>query len=231
MFDQPIPLRIFDEDSAELPVIEECHESLVSLSNVSDKIHVQPYYYQNGFPHALQDCFVREGVVSRLVTAAETLPTGYYLHVFDGWRPLEVQQSIYDDFKAKLLLQGYTVGESLERELSKYVAKPVFRPTKPLGHLSGGAIDLTIGGPAGLLDMGTDFDDFTSSARTDFYENLPTYTQTDQIIRNNRRWLYHLMYQFGFVNYTEEWWHYDFGNIRWAIYNKTKAIYGGILDC
>ncbi|MGC5324139.1 M15 family metallopeptidase, partial [Brevibacillus sp. SYSU BS000544] len=158
MLKYPIPLLPPNENSAVLPLIEECHEPLVSLAGLTDKIQVHPYYYQLGYPHALSGCFVRKGVADRLIKTAEDLPVGYYLHVFDGWRPLEVQQSIYDDFKTQLHNQGYTEGDELDQELSKYVAKPVYRPEKPLGHLSGGAIDLTIGGPDGLLDMGTDFD-------------------------------------------------------------------------
>lgn len=229
MLNQPIPLQTPDENSAELPLIEECHEPLVSLAGLTDKIQVHSYYFQLGHPHSLPGCFVRKGVADRLNRAAEALPARYYLHVFDGWRPLEVQQSIYDDFKTKLRNQGYTEGDVLDQELSKYVAKPIYRPEKPLGHLSGGAIDVSIGGPFGLLDMGTDFDDFTSLARTNYFETLPTYSPSEAMVRTNRRWLYNLMMQAGFVNYAEEWWHYDYGNIRWAIHNNTRAVYGGIL--
>ena len=223
------PLDNLDSDKS-LPLIHECGEALLPLSPLSNKIRVNPYYHSQKYPTALPDCYLRESVCHRLVQAAEQLTPDYYLVVFDGWRSLEVQQAIFDNFKAQLLAQGWSLGEQLDQELSKYVATPIFRKEKPLGHLTGGAVDLTIGGPDGLLDMGTAFDDFTARAGTRYYEELPSLTTDDLTCLKNRRWLYHLMSGAGFVNYHEEWWHYDYGNIRWAQHHGTTARYGGILS-
>lgn len=226
----PIPPVHLDESDRRLPLIHETKEALLPLSTLSNKIQVRPYYYSLQYPSALRECYLRETVCERLIQAAEQLPLDHYLVVFDGWRPLEVQQAIYDQFKAQLLAQGWSLGDQLDQELFKYVATPVFRREKPLGHLTGGAVDLTIGGPDGLLDMGTAFDDFTVQAQTRYYEELPALSPNDRICLENRRWLYHLMIENGFVNYHEEWWHYDYGNIRWAQHHGVTARYGGILS-
>ena len=43
----------------------------------------------------------------------------------------------------------------------------------------------------------------------------------------NRRLLFHAMTGAGFTNYRGEWWHFDFGNQRWAnIAAVPHAIYG-----
>lgn len=226
---RPIPSQM-QESVLSLPSIQENGEALLPVSSLSAKILVKPYYFEQQLPSALSDCYLRESVCQRLVNAAEQLPSGYSLVVFDGWRPLEVQQAIYMQFKEKLLAAGWTQGALLDEELSKYVAAPVYRPEKPLGHLSGGAVDLTITGPDGLIPMGTDFDDFSRRSETRFFEEISNPTIDEMIWRDNRRWLYHLMINAGFVNYSEEWWHYDFGNIRWAQYHQVNTRYGGVLS-
>lgn len=226
----PIPSIDHEQLEKSLPTIQECGEPLLPLSSLSPKIRVQPHYALLNYPAALVDCYLRETVCRRLIQVAENLPRDHYLVVFDGWRPLEVQKSIYDQLKNKLLAEGWTLGERLDNELFKYVATPVYRPEKPLGHLTGGAVDLTIGGPDGLLNMGTEFDDFTERANTRYFEELSGCSADDENCLENRRWLYHLMIGAGFVNYHEEWWHYDYGNIRWAQHNQTVAQYGGLLS-
>ncbi|MDF2683915.1 MAG: D-alanyl-D-alanine dipeptidase, partial [Brevibacillus sp.] len=115
-------------------------------------------------------------------------------------------------------------------ELSKFVAKPTTDIEKPSPHLSGGAVDLTISGPNGWLEMGTDFDDFTELAMTRHFEELSSPTEKEIGIRNNRRLLYHLMIQVGFTNYSHEWWHYEYGTRSWARQTNGQPIYGGILS-
>ena len=42
----------------------------------------------------------------------------------------------------------------------------------------------------------------------------------------NRRLLFNAMVDQGFTNYSEEWWHFDYGNQFWALINGVHAIYG-----
>ncbi|MFY0546208.1 M15 family metallopeptidase [Brevibacillus sp. H7] len=211
--------------------IEENNEPLVSLAYYSPRIKVYPFYYHQKINGSLPDCYVRAGVAERLVQAAERLDDGYTLVVLDGWRPLSVQQALYDQFKSVLLAQGWREGEELFAELSKYVAKPSVEPDRPSRHLTGGAVDVTIAGPNGWLDMGTAFDDFTERARTHYFEQVDKPDDHALYIRTNRRLLHRLMAEAGFTNYSEEWWHYDFGNQAWALQTgQPAALYGGILS-
>ncbi|WP_346774025.1 M15 family metallopeptidase [Brevibacillus sp. SYP-B805] len=205
-------------------------EPLVSLSGLTAKLQVYPYYHKLGYSEALPDCYAREGVADRLVKAAERLPEGYSLVVWDGWRPYRLQQAIFDRFRETLLAQGWQEGEALTREVTKYVALPSTDPAHPAPHLTGGAVDVTIAGPNGWLPMGTDFDDFTPLAATDYFEQLPELSAAEMAIRDNRRWLHELMTSAGFVNYPEEWWHFDYGNKAWARHHQTLPKYGGILS-
>lgn len=229
MQDSPIPAEP-QVDMSYLPPIRECNEPLIPLSSVTGRIRIYSYYYEQKYDGASPQAYLRTGVVKRLLQAADHLPDHYFFVVLDGWRSYQLQLSLYTRFKESLLAQGWEEGAALELELSKYVARPSQDTSRPSPHLTGGAIDLTISGPEGWLDMGTDFDDFTELAATRFFEDLPAYNERARRICHNRRLLYHAMAKAGFTNYAREWWHYEFGTISWARKKQTSAIYGGVLS-
>ncbi|MGO0060261.1 M15 family metallopeptidase [Brevibacillus fluminis] len=228
----PIPERLDQRNKRQLDscvAIAECGEPLRSITGLSPRIQSYPYYRKLGFKAALTDCYVREGVAKRLVEAAGLLPEGYSLVIWDGWRPYELQQELYDRYRDVLIGQGWTDGEALRQEVTKFVALPSVNPDQPAPHLTGGAVDLTIAGPDGWLDMGTEFDEFCPKARTRYFESLKNPTPAEAAVRENRRLLFHVMREAGFTNYQEEWWHFDYGNPRWAAQKNAQPIYKGIL--
>ncbi|WP_231514952.1 M15 family metallopeptidase [Oceanobacillus salinisoli] len=212
----------------DVPIIEN-GEKLIALSHLSQKIIVEPQYYLNGISGAINECYLREGAVERLLQATKLLPSEHFFVVFDGWRPFEVQMELYQRFKLKMLSDGVP-RKRVENKVANFVDFPSKDPAKPSNHLTGGAIDLTIAKRDGPLNMGTDFDDFSNKAVTDAYECLTHVNDEEILIKRNRRLLKGIMEDAGFLNYKEEWWHYDYGNQNWAkAYGKT-AIYGGILS-
>lgn len=208
--------------------IHETGERLVSLSNLSPKIKVSPFYFQQKIPEAINDCYLRQGAAERLLRAAERLPDGLHFVVLDGWRPYEVQLALYEIHKETLRkTNGMTEGRVLQ-ELSKFVAYPSENPDTPSPHMTGGAVDLTIADSEGWLDMGTGFDEFTEKAKTDWFESRTEFEHQEEKIRSNRRLLKTVMTSAGFMNYENEWWHYDYGNQRWAMSTGETAIYKGL---
>ena len=222
----PIPL-LPEQNGDHPPVLHECGEPLIPLSTLSPRIVLYPAYCRQGYDGAMEEIYLREGAARLLAQAAEKLPRKYHLVALDGWRPYQVQASIYERFRQSLLAQGWQEGEELDAELNKFVAKPTTDISKPSPHLSGGAIDLTIASADGWLEMGTPFDDFSDAAATRYYEELPSLSERELVIRENRRLLYHLMTEAGFVNYPKEWWHYEYGTRSWARKTGQVAIYGG----
>ncbi len=109
----------------------------------------------------------------------------------------------------------------------QFVSYPDENPLKPFVHSTGGALDLNIVDCNGQeLDMGTDFDDFTSNAYTSAFENRKTFEAFE-----NRRMLFDVMISAGFTNYPSEWWHYDYGDLFWAVETGTDcAMYGGVFE-
>jgi len=89
--------------------------------------------------------FVREGVAEQLKKAHGLLPRGMYLVVFDTYRTLEVQQSLYDTYFNALKEQHSDWSdEDLSKETQKYVSIPSHDPTRPSPHNTGGSVDLAI---------------------------------------------------------------------------------------
>ena len=224
----PIPMQV--QQLGSLPSIVENHEPLLSLKQYSPEIEVYPAYFHEGLTGATDDCLLRMSVAQRLKEAASLLPTGIRLVLLDGYRPIEVQQALYDRQKNCLLDQGWTENEEMYAQLHRFVARPSIDPEKPPRHLTGGAVDLTLSGPDGWLDMGTPFDDFSDRAATRYFEQKAELNLEEQICRDHRRLLYHVMSQVGFTNYSDEWWHFDYGNQAWAVLTGNEtAIYGGVI--
>jgi len=203
------------------------NEPLISLSNVSEKIKVFPYYYLQKLPGSVNGCFVREGVAQKLVSVAANLPRSIHLVILDGWRSYETQLALYHSTKNYFESQ-YDTEEQVLSRLSLFVSYPSKDPVKPAPHYTGGAVDLTLADNNGWLNMGTVFDEFIDEAFSDFFEKKKELTKEEIMIRDNRRMLRNAMEQEGFHANMDEWWHYDYGNLQWAEQKGMKPIYGGI---
>lgn len=216
----------------QIPIFE-CNEKLVPLSALSKKtiLRLEPMYFQQKIPGALPECFVRENLANKIEQASKLLPKGLIFVVWDAWRPFAVQKALFNAFKDRIKVENPSINEEdLIKQTSVYVSLPSQDLLRPSPHNTGGAIDLSIAKEDdGVLEMGTDFDDFTERASTAYYELQRNQKKSDHsiIIRENRRLLYTIMTSVGFTNYPEEWWHFDFGNQFWASLSKQPyAVYG-----
>ena len=178
--------------------------------------------------NSVAECYVREELSDRLLAAADLLPKGIRLRIFDTWRPLALQIELYEYYSKSIIRKfGLENEEKEKREeiISRYVSYPENNVLLPPVHTTGGAVDLTlIDSDGNELDMGTEFDSFSEAASTAYYEQ----SGADTKIRDNRRMLYKAMTGAGFTNLPSEWWHYDFGDRFWAYYNRKPAIYNGV---
>jgi len=204
----------------EIPIqpVPESEDPLVPLNELHPRIKIDPQYYKQRLPGTSFTLYARKSVAGRLVQAAEALPKGLNLLIWDPWRSVECQQALYTNQYTLLQRQHPDWNETrLSTETQRYVSLSSTDPTKPSPHLTGGAIDLTICDSSGIpLDMGTEFDHFGQETATDHFPN-----------HSHRLLLLQVMTQAGFTNYWEEWWHFDYGNQFWAkINNQPFAIYG-----
>ena len=228
--DTPIETPVTNWDWSpirEVP-IRENNEPLVSLSYLPEKMVVSPQYFIQNLPGSYPDLYTRAGVQEKLIAATRKLPYGYKFVIFDTWRSIPTQQALFDQMKRFVKQEHPDYSEAeIQQAALRIVALPSTDATKPSPHNTGGSIDLSIVDENGrLLDMGSPFDDISQRAKTTYYETEATDSKYDAV-RQNRRLLYHVMTQVGFTNYSEEWWHFDYGNQNWAsLTDNDFAIYG-----
>ncbi len=218
---RPLPALRPPGDWRDVP-IEPVEEPLVEVRDVHRKVRDDPRYHAMGLPGAGPRSRVREGVGERLARAAADLPDGVTLLVWDGWRAFETQRALYEDWVARLV-HAHPDWEitRLEREAARYVSVPSRDPACPAPHITGGAVDLTLGdGDGRPLDLGTDFDAFVPEAAALALEPVPG------VARDHRRMLFWAMASAGFTSYVEEWWHFDYGDQFWGAVTGAPARYG-----
>jgi len=180
----------------------ECGEPLVPLPTNDPRLRVHALYAEMGIPNAPATIWVRAGVHDRLRRAAALLPESIALVVFDGYRPLSVQQYLWDDCSARTRRERPELSEEeVSAIVRQFVALPVSDPTAPPPHRSGGAVDVypvnfTTGEP---LPMGTEADEITHASGTVYFEEHP-----EEPFTGNRRLLFHAMIGAGFSNYLGE---------------------------
>lgn len=229
---QPIPTLKHPENWQTI-AIEESEEPLVQVSKLKgNKIFAKPMYHLQNIPGSLNECYVRKEVAERLIKAANNLPSGITLLVYDGYRPFIVQKYLYDKYYERIKKEHSALPEDELNELVKqFVSMPSDSSAAPSTHLTGGAVDVTLADRDGReLKLGTVFDDFTEAAHTRYFEdkleNGENLSKEEQEFLENRRLLFHTLTSCGFVNFPNEWWHFDFGNQWWAsITGNTKAKY------
>jgi D-alanyl-D-alanine dipeptidase len=193
--------------------------------------------YNRSIPGALAEVWMRESVAVRLVQANQMLANrGLQLHLWDAYRPIETQQSLWQHFidvgRRELNTDEY---EELRQYAGQFVSEPSgFDEEDPLTwptHNTGGAVDVTLKSTVSghCLDMGSGYDESTDRSFTDHFERGQD--AANKVALNNRRILYNVMLKVGFANYPYEWWHFDYGTQMWLQNGGggsgcTKAWYG-----
>ena len=204
--------------------IEPVDEPLVAVGDIGRSVRDDTRYHAMGLPGARPRSMVREGVADRLDRVVASLPDGVTLVVWDGWRAFETQRALYDDWMGQLCTaHPEWDAATLAREAARFVSVPSVDPACPAPHVTGGAVDLTLGdGDGRPLDLGTDFDAFVPEAGAVALEGVPGAP------RELRRRLFWAMADAGFTAYVEEWWHFDFGDQFWGAVTGRAARYGPI---
>ncbi|WP_235801815.1 M15 family metallopeptidase [Ureibacillus manganicus] len=211
------------------PKIIDNKEPLIKVQAEPNRLYIKPIYIEQKIPSSLKEIYLREGVYLRLKKALDLLPKEYSFILYDGYRPIQVQESIFRIFSENIKKRNPDLtNEQVYQETLKYVAIPSVEPTRTSPHITGGAVDLTLGDFTGnALDLGTEFDEMSEKSATSYFEYHPG---VNEIALKNRRILYNCMTNVGFNNYSEEWWHYDYGNVSWARRLESDIVlYGPIV--
>ena len=171
----------------------------------------EPRYYFWGWNKSPR-ILARNSAVRALIKAKKLLPKGYNFKIWDAKRTYNVQAEMVKSFRRRLkLLHPKLSKNKLEKLVFKFsggLAKSVKRLD---AHRKGGSFDLTIINKKGEeLYMGTDHDDLTKKAATDYYEKKKNLNHLEKEAKKNRRLLKRVLEKTGFRNYTPEWWHWSY---------------------
>lgn len=130
------------------------------------------------------EAYLRYGTVKKLaLVAAELEQQGLYLKIWDGFRPVSAQLTLWE------ICPNPT-----------YVANP---NTGFSSHSRGNTVDLTLVDARGQeIEMPTGFDDFSALADRN-------YSDCTETAAANARLLQETMEKYGFSSYFGEWWHFS----------------------
>lgn len=150
-------------------------------------------------------CFLRRGTAEKIKKVQKKLKSmGLGLKIFDGYRPLAAQFTLYDAFPD-----------------SRYVANPYKENFKGSRHNRATAIDCTLVDlkTGKELKMPSEFDDFSEKAHLD-------YKKMDREAAKNCKLLEEIMKKNGFTSYYTEWWHFD--DTDWKQYSVLNIDFSEI---
>lgn len=174
---------------------------LVEIQTLSPNIKVcLPYGTSENFMgepmyETDQYAYFQKDVAAMIVQAENYLHEqhpDYMLLIYDGARPLSVQQKMWNKVK---------------NTVARYYVSP---PNKKGLHNYGAAVDITIVDAYGeALDMGCGFDTFDSVAHIVNEKNLLQQGKLTQAQYNNRQLLRSIMRKAGFRTVSREWWHFN----------------------
>ena len=129
--------------------------------------------------------YVRKELIPCLEAVQRDLATkGFALKIYDGYRPLPVQQKMWDLIRDE-----------------RFVSNPAVNRGR---HTRGTAVDVSLVDRHGKpVPMPSDFDEFSPRAAV-------SYSGGTSEERRNRDLLQRVMTRHGFLSYPDEWWHFDF---------------------
>lgn len=166
------------------------------------------------------DISVRQKTLERLCEAQRLFGSHAKIVIKAAYRPISVQRDVFEaELKiAKQVHPGWS-DQQVREYLLEYVTDPdIYLPP----HASGGTVDIILLNPSTnkVLDMGVPVNTIDDRSWVTNTRGL------NQQQKDNRDLIRQTMLQAGFANLASEWWHYSYGDQRWAVfYNKAQALY------
>ncbi|RBW55674.1 hypothetical protein DS884_15030 [Tenacibaculum sp. E3R01] len=199
--------------------IRENHSPLKSLMNTDFNLIFEPsisadYMY-----------LVREGILGKIERITKKLDIqNKILIIRSAWRSFDHQQILWDT-KLKLFEKEHP--EKSYDEVKEIVSYFIAPPSKSM-HATGGSIDALIYDITKncVMDFGTNQGyDIVLSKKC-----YPYHPEISEEAKKNRALLIGLFEGEGFVCDPKEYWHFDYGNVIWAIEKEKDFALYGIID-
>lgn len=210
-------------------------EGQAAILSTSESLRLENAYWSEKLAGAHAQMFTRRSVAVRLEKFIGAISPEFGLWIFDAFRSREAQRALFKKIFEQIKGAEPTWSKAqVHSQTARFVAD-IDDPTRngPTPHNTGGAIDLTLQRAGKPVPMGTGFDEVSDLSTTDAFE-MPFAGQagftaaTWEAVRTHRRILFNGLVHVGFVNYREEWWHYDLGDGIWAEELGIPRIYDSL---
>lgn len=198
--------------------------------------------------------FLREGALERFLKAqALVREDGFDLRVYDGWRPVELQESLFWYYMREFTAAKFNLGDEFKaldttdkvrehflglpqdsqvtmKEANRtFVSWPSKDRTSPSPHATGGSVDVWLYRDDQPCNLGVPFDWMEEDAGA-FYHLKPRWARkrfkgNERRISEHRNILLLAMVRAGFTCYGPEIWHFNYGNQMDALVRGGDARY------
>ncbi|MBI3502371.1 MAG: M15 family metallopeptidase [Bacteroidetes bacterium] len=183
---------------------------LMNINSLDTSIKVSlKYSTEDNFLHKnmygeLKNCYLQKEIAEKVVKAQKLLKEKYPFYsliIYDGVRPLSIQQMMWDEVQ---------VPEKLK---DKYVSNPEVGSL----HNFGCAVDVSIVNEEGWeMDMGTPYDYFGELGHPIAEQRMIDEGKLTWRQFENRKLLRDVMTEAGFTPITTEWWHFNGSSLKIA---------------
>ncbi len=200
--------------------IKENNSPLISLKDSGFNLVYEPSIKKDYKYLVREAVFEKIGRISRLLDKQDKK-----LIIRSVWRSFEHQKLLWEN-KVKFLKRNYPniPLKEIRENVSHFIAPP-----ESSTHATGGAVDALIYDLKNdcVMDFGTN--DGLDIDLTD--KCYPYHPFISPLAKKNRKLLINLFENEDFVCDLKEYWHFDYGNVSWAIEKGEKyAIYGIIRE-
>ncbi|WP_138501472.1 M15 family metallopeptidase [Nostoc sp. PA-18-2419] len=214
----------------QIPIFE-CGEPLLAIPLELFAVESPHPYEKLGAPYGDRSpYYLRQSVIENLIQAQnylESLHPKWRIQIFDGYRPIAVQQFMVDySFAQAVQERGLTEVElspNQRQEIWQAVyeiwAVPSLDEKTPPPHSTGAAVDVTLVDDTGkIVNMGSLIDEMSRRSHPNFYADSDSPEAEKYHAR--RQLLWDVMLKAGFQRNPREWWHFSFGDQMWAWLNN-----------
>ncbi|TAL61098.1 MAG: peptidase M15, partial [Bacteroidetes bacterium] len=152
----------------------------------------------------IKNCYLQKDIAEKLAKAQKNLKEKYSFYsliIFDGVRPLNIQQTMWDMLQIP------------EKDKDKYVSDPQVGSL----HNFGCAVDVSIVNEDGWqMDMGTPYDYFGELGHPIAEQRMIAEGKLSWRQFENRKLLREVMTEAGFTIISTEWWHFNGASLKTA---------------
>ena len=179
-------------------------EDLIKIGHIHPRIKPLSFYKRIEIEYPI---LTTKTISEMLIKAVNKLPKDMFLQIDGGYRSTKTQRKLWFN----------KIKELGKEKATQLVGNP-FTTNIP-GHCVGGAVDVS------LLDRKMKEINLSAPFKN-YYDQQKLYSnKISEESQKLRLVLYNAMVTSGFAPHPNEYWHFSYGDRRWAKYYNKKAIY------